>query len=260
MFKQMAFFVPNGEKERIAIGNFFRNFDDLIALKKQQQEQSYNIKKSMLEKLLPKNGTDVPEVRFDGFSGAWEQKTLGDIAESLEYGLNAAATKYDGKNKYLRITDIDEISNEFLNTDLTTPETNLDTADSYLLRSGDILFARTGASVGKTYRYKISDGKVFFAGFLIRARIKDEYDCEFVFQNTLTENYKRFIYLTSQRSGQPGVNAQEYSGFEIMMPCKDEQTVIGGFFRNLDTLIESQREELEKLQNIKKACFSKMFV
>lgn len=99
------------------------------------------------------------------------------------------------------------------------------------------MLARTGASVGKSYIYRDSDGLVYYAGFLIRARIREEYDAEFVFQSTLTDKYNKYIAVTSQRSGQPGMNAQEYSEFEIRVPEKEEQTKIGTYFRILDHLI-----------------------
>ena len=99
------------------------------------------------------------------------------------------------------------------------------------------MFARTGASVGKSYIYKASDGLVYYAGFLIRARIEPEYNSEFVFQNTLTGDYEKFIKVTSMRSGQPGVNAQEYSQYQIMVPSKPEQDKISNCLRNLDNLI-----------------------
>ncbi len=162
---------------------------------------------------------------------------MGDIASSFEYGLNAAAKEYDGENKYIRITDIDDNTHEFLTDNLTSPDIALTGADNYKLTEGDILFARTGASVGKSYIYRNSDGLVYYAGFLIRARIKEEYDAEFVFQNTLTDRYNKYIFVTSQRSGQPGVNAQEYAEFEVKVPKKEEQTKIGAYFRNLDRLI-----------------------
>jgi type I restriction enzyme R subunit len=151
--------------------------------------------------------------------------------------LNAAAKEYDGENKYIRITDIDDNTHEFLTDNLTSPDIDLTGADNYKLTEGDILFARTGASVGKSYIYRNSDGLVYYAGFLIRARIKEEYDAEFVFQNTLTDRYNKYIAVTSQRSGQPGVNAQEYAEFEIEVPKKEEQTKIGTYFRNIDHLI-----------------------
>ena len=180
---------------------------------------------------------------------SWEQRKLGDIADGFDYGLNAAATEFDGKNNYLRITDIDDDTHFFKTDDLTSPNTDLSKADSYKLSEGDVLFARTGASVGKTYKYKTSDGKVYFAGFLIRAKIKPEYDASFVYQNTLTDKYCMFIRVTSMRSGQPGVNAQEYQRFEIMAPPLQEQKKLGAFFANLDRNITLHQRKSAKGEN-----------
>ena len=158
--------------------------------------------------------------------------------------MNVAAKEYDGENKYIRITDIDDNTHKFLSDSLTSPDIDLTGAENYKLAKGDILFARTGASVGKSYIYRDYDGLVYYAGFLIRARIRDEYDAEFVFQNTLTDKYNKYIAVTSQRSGQPGVNAQEYSEFKIQVPKKEEQIKIGKYFQNLDHLITLHQRKL----------------
>ena len=200
-----------------------------------------------------------PAIRFKGFTDAWEQRKLGEIACSFEYGLNAAAKKYDGKNKYIRITDIDENSHCFNDDDLTSPDIDLENAERYKLIEGDILFARTGASVGKSYIYRKSDGLVYYAGFLIRGKIKDNYDIEFVFQNTLTDGYWNYISVTSQRSGQPGVNAQEYQEYVLKVPKFKEQFKLGSFFRNLDNLITLHQRKYDSLVNVKKAMLEKMF-
>lgn len=168
---------------------------------------------------------------------------MGELSKSFEYGLNVAAKEFDGKNKYIRITDIDDESHNFINDDLTSPNINLSNADNYKLSQGDILFARTGASVGKSYIYKESDGIVYYAGFLIRARIKEEVNPEFVFQNTLTKDYEKYISVTSQRSGQPGVNAQEYAEYKIMIPSKEEQDKISDYMRKFDNLIALHQRE-----------------
>ena len=156
---------------------------------------------------------------------------------TFEYGLNAAAKEFDGKNKYIRITDIDDVSREFLLSDLSSPDICLDGMSKYLLSSGDVVFARTGASVGKTYIYRENDGIVYFAGFLIRAKVNQDNDVEFVFQSTLSPSYEKYIRITSQRSGQPGVNAQEYSEYDLFAPSKEEQQRIGHFLRGIDHLI-----------------------
>ena len=204
-------------------------------------------------------GQNAPKLRFPEFTGPWERRKLGDIAAGFDYGLNVAATDYDGKNKYVRITDIDDDTHLFKTDDLTSPDTDLANAGNYKLSENDILFARTGASVGKAYKYMNSDGDVYFAGFLIRAKVKPEYDAEFIFQNTLTDNYDKFIRITSQRSGQPGVNAQEYQSFEIMAPKLDEQRRIGAFLQNLDHLITLHQRKCDEFKTFKKAMLQKMF-
>ncbi|HFR3766681.1 TPA: restriction endonuclease subunit S [Streptococcus suis] len=208
---------------------------------------------------MTKEKSTVPRLRFPGFTDAWKPRKLGEVAISFDYGLNSAATEYDGENKYLRITDIDDDSREFNISNLTSPEINLFGLDEYRLSIGDILFARTGASVGKSYIYRSVDGKVYFAGFLIRVKIKDTFNPDFVFQNTLTSNYERFISITSMRSGQPGVNAQEYSNYEIMFPTLSEQEAIGSFFSDLDQLITLHQRKLDDVKELKKALLQKMF-
>ena len=203
--------------------------------------------------------TGEPRSNLWLFLYSWEQRKLGDVVSSFEYGLNVAAREYDGKNKYLRITDIDDVSRIFKEDTLTSPDTELTEANNYLLQNGDILFARTGASVGKSYIYRESDGLVYFAGFLIRARIKEEFNHEFIFQNTLRAQYEKYVQITSQRSGQPGVNAQEYAEFAFLVPCYAEQKKIADFLRSLDNLITLHQRKYEKLTKVKKSMLEKMF-
>lgn len=201
----------------------------------------------------------VPEIRFKGFSGEWVDSDLKSFSDSFSYGLNASAVKFDGVNKYLRITDIDEKSRRFDYCQLTSPDADLSKSDNYLLKNGDILFARTGASVGKTYIYNEQDGKVYFAGFLIRASINHKASAQFIFQNTQTHEYARFVATTSQRSGQPGINAKEYGEYRLFSPTEPEQIAIGNYFQKLDALINQHQQKHDKLSNIKKAMLEKMF-
>ena len=251
--------VPSVEEQR-KIGAYLDQLDNLITLHQRKFEKLTNVKKSMLEKMFPQNGSSYPEIRFKGFTDPWEQRKLSEMCGTFEYGLNAAAKEFDGKNKYIRITDIDDASREFLLSDLSSPDICLDGMSKYLLSSGDIVFARTGASVGKTYIYRENDGIVYFAGFLIRAKVNQDNDAEFVFQSTLSPSYEKYIRITSQRSGQPGVNAQEYGEYDLFAPSKEEQQRIGHFLRGIDNLITLHQRELEKLQNIKKSMLEKMFV
>ena len=246
--------------EQDRIGSVFRLLDHLITLHQRKLEKLKTFKKAMLDKMFPKNGKLVPEIRFSGFTDPWEQRKLSEMCGTFEYGLNAAAKEFDGKNKYIRITDIDDASREFLLSDLSSPDICLDGMSKYLLSSGDIVFARTGASVGKTYIYRENDGIVYFAGFLIRAKVNQDNDAEFVFQSTLSPSYEKYIHITSQRSGQPGVNAQGYGEYDLFAPSKMEQQRIGHFLRGIDNLLTLHQRKLEKLQNIKKSMLNKMFI
>lgn len=250
---------PNFEEQK-KIGEYFTTLDNLITLHQRKCDQTKKLKKFMLQKMFPQNGKKVPELRFSEFTDDWEQRKLDDIATSFEYGLNAAAKEFDGVNKYIRITDIDDDSHLFMVDNLTSPDIDLSDANNYKLSVGDILFARTGASVGKTYIYRDSDGLVYYAGFLIRAKISEENNAEFVFQNTLTEKYYKYIAITSQRSGQPGVNAQEYAGYEIFVPCRAEQDKISEYLGCLDKLITLHQRKYEELQKVKKFMLQNMFV
>lgn len=108
---------------------------------------------------------NVPNLRFKEFQGEWEKTIFGDIATGFDYGMNAAAKSYDGENKYIRITDIDESSSTYDDKDIVSPDGTL--SDNYLVKERDILLARTGASTGKTYLYRKSDGKLYYAGFYL---------------------------------------------------------------------------------------------
>lgn len=267
--EKLLFDVNDWKKRRISIPSiqeqnkitsFIEGMNKTIDLKQQELITLKQTKQGFLQKMIPKEGELVPELRFPEFIDDWRPLNLGEISESFEYGLNASATKFDGENKYIRITDIDDKTNKLSNVNLTSPNIDLLSAENYLVKEGDILFARTGASVGKSYIYDKADGKVYYAGFLIRARIKPNYNPEFVYQNTHTSKYDKFIKITSQRSGQPGVNAQEYAGFSIMTPDIKEQTQIGNFFKQLDKIITLHQQELDALQETKKAFLQKMFI
>ena len=203
----------------------------------------------------------TPNIRFKKFEHNWFKDCLSKVSNSIEYGLNASAKDYDGIHKYLRITDIDESSRLFLTDKLSSPDVDFTIEDfeNYKLQKNDLLFARTGASVGKTYLYRESDGEVYYAGFLIRARLRDSYDGNFVFQQSLTGKYKQFIEITSQRSGQPGVNGKEYGEWNIGMTTYPEQSAIGSLFRTLDNLLASYKDNLANYQSLKATMLSKMF-
>ena len=243
-FFEMPIKIPVNIKEQVLIGEILEKFNQYITLHQRKLDNLKLKKKALLQKLFPKNGERYPELRFPGFTDTWEQRKLGECMNSFAYGLNAAAKEYDGMHKYIRITDIDDETHNFIQSNLTSPDIdfNMDVSD-YKLNVGDIVFARTGASVGKTYLYNPNDGDLYYAGFLIRGKVKEDCDAGFIYQNTLTKDYDSFIKITSQRSGQPGVNSKEYATFRLNIPCKDEQEQISKVLNSLDELFTLHQQE-----------------
>ncbi|WP_289146277.1 restriction endonuclease subunit S [uncultured Megamonas sp.] len=242
------------EQEKIA--NFLTTVDKKIENLANTITSLENQKKGLLQQIFSqklrfkdKNGNNYPN---------WEKKKLGDIANSFDYGMNAPSKEFDGINKYIRITDIDEITHKFINKNIVSPNGILD--NKYLVNKNDILFARTGASTGKTYIYDTNDGILYFAGFLIRANIPEKYNSYFIFLNTLTQKYKNWVKIESTRSGQPGINAEQYKSYNVFVPCLEEQTKIADFLSAFDRKLDNQKTQLEHWQQIKKGLLQQMFV
>ena len=199
---------------------------------------------------------NVPNLRFPELEGEWEKTTFGNIATGFDYGMNAAAKAYDGENKYIRITDIDESSSTYDDKDIVSPDGTL--SDNYLVKERDILLARTGASTGKTYLYRKSDGKLYYAGFLIRANVTT-HNPYFVFSQLHTHRYWRWVSIMSARSGQPGINSQEYSSFPVFTTSIQEENKIAKLLSLLDERISTQNKIIEDLKKLKSAISDRLF-
>src|SRR5690606_3743337 len=197
-----------------------------------------------------------PKLRFPEFEGDWDKSNLGNISKKPKYGLNSSATEYDGINGYLRITDIDESSNKFIKDKLTSPDSF---SDEFLLKEWDLIFTRTGASTGKSYLYTKEDGKLYFAGFLIKFSLKDICNDKFVFYQTKLVRYSKWVKIMSMRSGQPGINSEEYSTLDIILPSLPEQQKIADYLSTIDTKINLLEEKKAQLALYKKAMMQKLF-
>lgn len=223
------------------------NKDKKVLKSSIEREQNEVACSAECEKIKGSKNLNVPHLRFPEFSGEWKMATFGDIAKGFDYGMNAAAKSFDGNNKYIRITDIDEVSSQYLYDDVVSPDGELE--DRYLVKENDILLARTGASTGKSYLYRNSDGKLYFAGFLIRANIY-KHNSYFVFSQLHTLRYKKWISVMSARSGQPGINSQEYASFPVYTTSLQEEDKIATFLKLLDERIITQNKIIEKLQSL----------
>ncbi len=169
----------------------------------------------------------------------WEIRKLGDCClVKGEYGINAAAVEYsDDLPAYLRITDIDDNGNYSIDKKASVGDPNY---KQFVLKNGDIVFARTGATVGKTYLYKPTDGILVFAGFLIRFRTNDKLlTPQHLKYFTETKHYWDWVKTVSMRSGQPGINAEEYASLKIPLPPLPEQKAIAQVLSTADAAIHT---------------------
>jgi len=203
----------------------------------------------------------TPALRFPDFAnyGEWEVKRLGDcLIQSPDYGLNAPAIPYSANlPTYLRITDISD-DGYYIKEGKTSVDTVLTSENS--LQEGDIVFARTGASVGKVYKYRKEDGPLVFAGFLIRIKPDNTKLCsDFLFHFLFSNTYNRWVEVTSTRSGQPGINSTDIASLQIPYPPLAEQQRIAVALSEIDTQLSATNDKLKKLKAYKKGLLQKLF-
>jgi len=182
----------------------------------------------------------------------WEVMTLKDCCLIKgEYGINAAAVEYSEElPTYIRITDIDDDGNY---SGIKKVSVNDENSGNFLLSDGDIVFARTGATVGKTYLYDSKDGELVFAGFLIRFRPNEEFLIPQHLKYFASTNlYWNWIKTVSMRSGQPGINVEEYGSIKIPIPPLPEQKAIAHILGLVDSAISTNNQLIVKKELQKK--------
>jgi len=223
-------------KEQVKIGSFFKQLDTTITLHQRKLDLLKEQKKGYLQKMFPKNGAKVPELRFSGFADDWEQRKLG--AEVINIGT--------GRSSF---TSGVEKSNE-------TPfpvlgSTSIISYDSEFDHLGDfVLTARVGANAGNLYKYagnvKISDNTVYI----------QSNNLNFIFYLLTKFDVKKLSFGT----GQPLIKASELKNLSLHFPIDDEQQKIGSFFKQLDDTIALHQRKLDLLKEQKKGFLQKMFV
>ena len=192
------------------------------------------------------------------FPCEWIQYSIGEVSiDKGKYGINAPACKYkEGLPRYLRITDIDD-DGCYIDNSAYVDHAN---SNEYVLNENDLVFARTGASVGKSYLYKKQDGLLVYAGFLIKFSI-DPNKCNayIVKKNCVSTKFEEWVQIMSARSGQPGINAEEYAEYRFVAPKSSiEQSRIAEILMKWDEAIELHEQYIERLELRKKALMKKI--
>ena len=245
--------------EQNKISAFFSNLDNLITLHQRKLDKLSNVKKALLEKMFPKNDSDVPEIRFKGFTDAWEQRKLADTSP-LRGGYAFQSNKFEKDGvpvvKISNILPTGEVGGDF------DCYNELPQDDNFVLPDGAAVLAMSGATTGKVSILnnpkKIKVYQNQRVGYFTQKK-----DVDYAFIKTLV---KSNLFTDQLRSvlvagAQPNVSSKDIDNFEFYFSKSiKEQSKIGGLFTNLDNLITLHQRKLEKLKNIKKACLEKMFV
>ena len=240
---------PKYEEQKM-IFDYFSVIDHLITLHQRKYDSLVNVKKAMLEKMFPKNGETVPEIRFKGFTDAWEQRKLGDIAE-----FNPKAEIPD----VFEYVDLESV----IGTEMVSHRQELKlTAPSRaqrLAKTGDLFYQMVRPYQKNNYLYEKSDKHyVFSTGY---AQMRPHQDGYFLLCLVQNNNFVQIVLDNCTGTSYPAINANDLANIEVKYPFKSEEQVkIGMVFRSLDNLITLHQRKLEKLKNIKKSCLEKMFV
>ena len=241
-FHSMLVFPPLEEQKRIT--EILTQCDHVIELKEQKLDELKQLKKEFLRKMFPAKGCDTPGIRFPGFTGAWEQRKLGDVSESYSGGTPSVGNKsyYGGSIPFIRSAEINSES-----TELFLTEEGLSNSSARMVSKGDILYALYGATSGEAGRSHIN-GAINQAILAILPH--DGYDSEFLMQ--WLRKSKQSIIDVYLQGGQGNLSGAIVKALEVNFPSLAEQRQIGNYFQSLDHLITLHQRELEKTKTYKK--------
>lgn len=257
---KVATSFPLNLSEQEKIGSFFNHIESLLTLHQRKYEKLLNIKKSMLEKMFPKEGEVVPEIRFKGFTGAWEQRKLGNLGETYT-GLSGKSKEDFGHGTAKFITYMNVYSNPVSDpegTDLIEVDNRQNT-----VRKGDVLFttsSETPEEVGMSSVVFESIENTYLNSFCFGYRPKIEFNNFYLAFLLRSGGFRKNIIFLAQGISRYNISKNAVMNIPIPIPAKEEQEAIGDFFKHLDALLTLHQRKLEMLKNVKQAFLEKMFV
>ena len=256
--------IPTHAEEREKLSVFFRNLDNLITLHQRKYDKLTNVKKSMLEKMFPQNGSNVPEIRFKGFTEAWEQRKLSEIATMhARIGWqNLRTSEFLDSGDYMLITGTDFIDGAVNFDTCHYVERERYEQDKHIqIRNGSILITKDGTLGKVAYIQGLTMPATLNAGvFNVEIKDENEVDNRYLFQYLKASFLMDYVDKKATGGTIKHLNQNILVDFPVVLPHKAEQEKIGEYFLAIDHLITLHQRELEKLKNLKKACLEKMFV
>lgn len=256
-------YYPEYEEQK-QIGEYFRNLDRLITLHQRKYDKLTNVKKSMLEKMFPQNGSNVPEIRFKGFTEAWEQRKLSEIATMhARIGWqNLRTSEFLDSGDYMLITGTDFIDGAVNFDTCHYVERERYEQDKHIqIRNGSILITKDGTLGKVAYIQGLTMPATLNAGvFNVEIKDENEVDNRYLFQYLKAPFLMDYVDKKATGGTIKHLNQNILVDFPVVLPHKAEQEKIGEYFLAIDHLITLHQRELEKLKKLKKACLEKMFV
>ena len=252
-----CFFIPSNFSESYEIGNYFQKLDTLINKHQKKHDKLCNIKQAMLEKMFPKQGETIPEIRFKGFSGEWEEKELGtDVADIIGGGTPSTLISefWDGDIDWYSPTEIgSKVYAEGSHKKITL--LGLKSSSARILPASKTVLFTSRAGIGDmAILTKPGATNQGFQSFIV----KEGFSPYFIY--SAGKQIKEFALKHASGSTFLEISGKQLGRMKIFMPSSAEQTAIGNFFQKLDNLINQHHQQITKLKNIKQACLSKMFV
>ena len=246
--------------EQQKIGAFLSHVDSLIQAKTKKLESLKAVKKSLLQKCFPKDGEKVPEMRFAGFSGDWEEKKLGDMGTTFT-GLSGKSKEDFGYGNARYLTYISVYKNEISSIE-GTDKINIDNSQN-TLKYGDILFTTSSEipeEVGLSSVWLGNEDNIYLNSFCFGYRLRDNIDLLYMAYLLRSFYVRPQIILLAQGISRYNISKYKVMDVKVLLPSLTEQQKIGQFFAKYDSLISTQQKEIDKLKDIKKSLLQKMFV
>ncbi|WP_140182053.1 restriction endonuclease subunit S [Providencia stuartii] len=257
-WKNRAITVPD-VAEQNTITDYFQKLDVLINQHQQKYDKLSTLKKAMLEKMFPKQGETTPEIRFKGFNGKWEEvqfKEIAGVRRGLTYKPDDIA---ENGIIVLRSSNINVDRFELRKDDV---QVNKNAVNIHCVKNGDILITSANGSSNLVGKHVVLCGLTVDAvhgGFMLLAETDVPH---FLNASMNTYWYDRFLSMNVS-GGNGAIGNIKGSALEeeyLYIPKKEEQLAIGNYFQKLDVLVNQHQQQITKLNNIKQACLSKMFV
>ncbi|MGO4107895.1 restriction endonuclease subunit S [Paenibacillus sp. YAF4_2] len=264
--EEQKVYVPDVAEQK-KLGEFFNNLDHHITLHQRKLELLKETKKSLLLKMFPKDGANVPEIRFAGFTDAWEQRKLGDITNYIKgFAFKSADYQKNGV-RIIRVSDLDRDSIKTSKDSIFVGSKIANDNKRYRIKKNEIIITTVGSkaemkesAVGRPIIIS-EDSEYLLNQNLVKITPLDDCDSYFIYSQLLQPKYTDYIAMIERgNANQANIAINDLWEYRFEVPSMEEQKSIGNFFKQLDDIITLQQRDLNSLKNLKKSMLQQLFI